>query len=228
MKHFLSTLACLLTMAVIACTGAATPLTVTTAPPPATATAGAPPDLAPTTNAVATPGPDSPEPAPTGIAKAGKPAALLPPPPALPPPVAALPDAPDRDLYRLAIELAGADEDKVKRVVNLQPVSYNEGRKDDFFVVDLPDLRVQSSRFELRLVTPQAYWYFEEGQSIRQEDIERSAAIFEEEIYPRVTSVFGREWSPGIDNDPHLNILNARLRDLAGYYSSSNIACWSR
>jgi hypothetical protein len=110
----------------------------------------------------------------------------------------------------------------IGRVVNRGPVSYVEGREDTFWLVDMPGLEVYSSRFELRLVTPHTYWYFEEGQSVSRADLERSAALFEEEIYPRVTAAFGREWSPGVDNDPHLNILNARLRGVGGYYSSSD------
>ncbi len=70
--------------------------------------------------------------------------------------------------------------------------------------------------------TSHAYWYIEEGQSIRQEDLERSAAAFEKEIYPRITHAFGAEWSPGVDDDPHLNILNAKLRAAGGYYTSSD------
>ena len=89
-------------------------------------------------------------------------------------------------------------------------------------MIDLLELSVHSSQFELRLVTPHAYWYIEEGQSISQKDIEESAAVFENEIFPRVTATFGREWSPGVDNDPHLNIVNARLMGVAGYYSSSD------
>ncbi|HIN37575.1 MAG TPA: hypothetical protein EYM77_07985 [Dehalococcoidia bacterium] len=52
--------------------------------------------------------------------------------------------------------------------------------------------------------------------------IERSASRFEEVIYPVVTQVFGHEWNPGIDNDPRLNILNAKLRGVAGYFSSTD------
>ena len=105
-------------------------------------------------------------------------------------------------------------------MVNSEPVSYLAGREDTFWLIDLPELEVYSSRFELRFVTPHAYWYFEEGQSTDQSTIERSAAAFEENVYPRVTAVFGEEWSPGVDNDPHLNIINASLSGVGGYYSS--------
>ena len=125
-------------------------------------------------------------------------------------------------MYQLAAELKGTHVEEADRVVNAGPVSYAEGRQDTFWLVDLLDLEVYSSSFELRLVTPHAYWYFEEGQAVDQPAIEQAAAHFEEEIYPRVTAAFGREWSPGVDNDPHLNILNARLRGVGGYYSSAD------
>ena len=107
-------------------------------------------------------------------------------------------------------------------MVNPEPVSYSEGRQDTFYLVDLVNLEVYRRSFELRLVTPHAYWYVEEELNVRQRDLERAAAIFEEDIYPRVTAIFGEEWSPGVDNDPHLNVINARLQGVAGYYSSGD------
>ena len=125
-------------------------------------------------------------------------------------------------MYRLASELKGVDVEEGAGVVNPAPVSYAAGRQDTFWLVDIMDLEVYGSRFELRLVTRHAYWYFEEGLDVNQPDLERAAKGFEEEIYPRVTSAFGREWTPGVDNDPHLNIVNARLPGVGGYFSSTD------
>ena len=72
------------------------------------------------------------------------------------------------------------------------------------------------------MVSPGAYWYVEKGLEVDQADLEESAAEFERHIYPRVSRVFGREWSPGVDNDPHLNIIHARLRGVLGYFSSAD------
>lgn len=111
---------------------------------------------------------------------------------------------------------------EIPRVVNPEPINYSEGREDTFYQVDFVKLEVYQRQFELRLVTPHAYWYVEEGLSIRQRDLERAAESFEEDIYPRVTAIFGEEWSPGVDNDPHLNILNGQLIGVLGYYSSGD------
>ncbi|MCH7711987.1 MAG: immune inhibitor A [Chloroflexi bacterium] len=138
------------------------------------------------------------------------------------PPATGFAEAPDRDLFQLASELIDPALKDIPRVVNPQPVSYLRGRMDTFWLIDLADLEIYQRRFELMLVTPNAYWYVEEDKRFDLQDLERSAAVFEETIYPRVTSAFGREWNPGVDNDPHLNILNGFLKGAAGYYSSGD------
>ena len=130
--------------------------------------------------------------------------------------------APDRDLFRLASQLIPSVPEGIPRVVNAQPPNYTVGRTDEFWLIDLEDIQVYQRPFELKLVTPHAYWYVEEGQKSDLADLKRSAIVFEETIYPKITSAFGEEWIPGVDNDPRLNILNGRLHGAAGYYSSSD------
>ena len=72
----------------------------------------------------------------------------------------------------------------------------------------------------MRLVSSHAYWYVEDGLRISRADLEKAARVLEDRIYPGVTGVFGTEWSPGVDNDPHFTILHAVLKGVAGYYSS--------
>ncbi|MDA0264755.1 MAG: immune inhibitor A [Chloroflexi bacterium] len=130
-------------------------------------------------------------------------------------------DAPDRDLFRLTEELVPGSG-SISRTPSGSGVPLEAGRTDTFWLVDLANPRAYQSDFELVLVTPRAYWYVEYGLDIDRERLERSAALFEENTYPAVTQVFGSEWSPGIDNDPHLNILNASIRGVAGYFSSTD------
>ncbi|HAI09009.1 MAG TPA: hypothetical protein DCM17_06755, partial [Dehalococcoidia bacterium] len=130
--------------------------------------------------------------------------------------------APDRDLYQLAAELIPGVSPGFPRVVTPTPPEFETGRIDTFWLLDLPTLKMYQSDFELRLITPHAYWYVQEGRSIKQNDLEASASAFEGDIYPRVTKVLGTEWSPGVDNDPHLNILNARLEAIGGYFTSGD------
>jgi len=139
--------------------------------------------------------------------------------PSTPPETTEFSAAPDRDLFRLTKELVpGTGE--ILRVITSDTTEYRVGRTDTFWLMDLADLKTYQSEFELAFVTPHAYWYVENGLDIRLSDVERSASVFEDDIYPVVTGVFGSEWTPGIDNDPHLYILNASLSGVAGYYSS--------
>ena len=130
------------------------------------------------------------------------------------------PEAPDRDLFELARSLSKVSG-PIPRIVNPTPVSYTEGRRDTFWLTDIQDVRAYTAQATLRLVSPHAYWYIEDGLDVPQRDIEKASRAFEDEIYSKVTAAFGTEWTPGIDNDPHITILHARLRGpVAGYFSS--------
>jgi hypothetical protein len=39
--------------------------------------------------------------------------------------------------------------------------------------------------------------------------LQQAAELFETDIYSRTRAAFGSEWTPGIDNDPHIHILHA-------------------
>ena len=143
--------------------------------------------------------------------------------PTKPPALTELPYPPDRDLFQLAYELLlPPNHPEVPVVVNDTPVSYEVGREDEFFLVDLDGLEKYQSRFELRHVSLNAYWYVEDGLRVGQDDIEKAATEFEEIIYPRVTGYFGTEWKPGVDNDPRLTILHGDIRGAGGYFSSTD------
>ena len=132
-----------------------------------------------------------------------------------------IPTPPERNLYKLARELIpGIGE--VSRTEGAATPTLAVGHRRSFELVDLEKMERYQSEFELRLVTPNAYWFVEEGLKVEQEDIERSAAIFEDTIYPRITAAFGTEWKPGVDGDPHLYVLNASLALVGGYYSPAD------
>ena len=130
-------------------------------------------------------------------------------------------DAPDRDLFRLTKELVPGSGD-ISRTIAGDATGHLVGSTETFWLVDLAETETYQSEFELVFVSPHAYWYVEKGLTVSLSGIERSAARFEEDIYPVVTRVFGSEWTPGVDKDPRLNILNARLSSVAGYFSSTD------
>ena len=129
---------------------------------------------------------------------------------------------PERDVARLARELIPGIGPDFSWVIADNPESLKEGRVDTFWLADLDGLKVYESRFELALVSDHAYWYVESGSEVDWADLERSAEAFEERIYPTVRSVFGSEWSPGVDGDPRVTVVNGSLRGAGGYFNSSD------
>ena len=114
---------------------------------------------------------------------------------------------PDRDLYALAQRLLVKTGDPIPRVVNTTPVSYAEGREDDFYVTNIMARQVYTVTATLTVVSEHAYWYVDNRVSLPIKELREAARIFEEEVYPNITEVFGTEWTPGVDNDTHLTIL---------------------
>ena len=140
---------------------------------------------------------------------------------ATPVPTESFPTPPERDYYRLARELMpGVGE--IDPVVRNNAPTLQEGHRETFKLVDLEAPEQYESDFVLRLVTPSAYWFVEDGIEVEQEALERSAGEFESTIYPQVTGVFGSEWTPGVDGDPHLYVINANLRGVGGYFSAAD------
>ena len=140
---------------------------------------------------------------------------------AAPGPAESFPTPPERDYYRLARELIPGVGD-IDPVVRLDAPYLEVGHRVMFNLVDLEDTERYESEFALRLVTPHAYWLVEDGVDVDQEALERSAEEFENTIYPRVTGAFGNEWTPGVDGDPHLYVINANLRGAGGYFNSAD------
>lgn len=79
----------------------------------------------------------------------------------------------------------------------------------------------------LKVIGDSIYFYVEEEywdglnitqRSLLKEELKDLANEFDTVIYPRERSVFGSEWSPGIDNDKRITVLVSRLvEDTGGY-----------
>ncbi|HUF38572.1 MAG TPA: hypothetical protein VMN57_08615 [Anaerolineales bacterium] len=76
----------------------------------------------------------------------------------------------------------------------------------------------------LHYITPHTYFWVEDGVNFDLDDLVDLAEDFEHHTYPTVREFFGSEWSPGIDNDPHIYILyiSGIGRSIAGYFSSAD------
>jgi len=79
-------------------------------------------------------------------------------------------------------------------------------------------------------VSPTAYWYFDskvwaelssDQQAETNASLDALAEEFETNIYPKLTRVFGSEWSPGIDKDTRITILMHQMTKTTGGYGDT-------
>ena len=110
----------------------------------------------------------------------------------------------------------------VPRTVLGPPPSYAVGDIEDFFFVDEATWEVQTVPAELRYITDHAYMWVEMGADVDQTALAKAAERFENEIYPTDRDYFGEEWSPGVDNDPHISILHLTGLGGAGEFGSDD------
>jgi len=106
-----------------------------------------------------------------------------------------------------------------------------EGEIRDFFVDKNYDLlsREKISAF-LQKVSQNGYFYLEKNwfNNLKPEEKEKIiqnleilSQEFDQIIYPQLTSLFGSEWKPGIDNDERITILFHQLKEEGGGYFNS-------
>jgi hypothetical protein len=130
---------------------------------------------------------------------------------------------PMRDAREL--RLATSPElDEIPLAVNATAPDYPVGTVRSFSVLNVSDLTVRTIEAELLYRTDVAYAWVESGQPADESMIREAVDYFSEVSYPRVRSVFGSEWSPGVDGDPRVHILHTTGMgsSVAGYYSSSD------
>ncbi|NJN17154.1 MAG: hypothetical protein HC822_13200 [Oscillochloris sp.] len=131
-----------------------------------------------------------------------------------------------RDQITLAKSLGTCREapDACPDVARTTPLDVQVGEVRDFYVTDFDTNTQFVIQAELRYAGPVALMYVEQGLQYDQDDLERAAQVFEQEIYPRTREIFGSELQPGVDGDPRITILNARdpSGQVLGYYSSQD------
>jgi immune inhibitor A len=131
-------------------------------------------------------------------------------------------EVPVRDLHDLAIRLLGLPPDTPRTVNPDGSPDYDVGTRRVFRASN-QDTDEQFDVYAiLEYKTEHVYMWVEEGVRFDRDDLRAAAELFEKSTYPTNRAFFGSEWSPGVDNDPHLSILHARSlgSTIAGYYSS--------
>ena len=131
---------------------------------------------------------------------------------------------PVRDLHELAIRLRGLPADTERTVNPGGSPDYAVGTRRLFHVSNVDTDEQFDIHAVLEYKTEHVYMWVEEGVRFDRDDLNAAADLFEEHTYSTDRAFFGSEWSPGVDNDPHLSILHARGlgNTVAGYYSSAD------
>lgn len=122
------------------------------------------------------------------------------------------------------IDLAGRLQGKKNIPLTLPaPVSpLTIGTRENFWVTNTDNNNTFQVSASLQYVTDHVYFWTEDGVDYNKTELKNLCETFEKKIYPTDRAFFGSEWTPGVDNDPHLYILyGSNLgTSLAGYFSS--------
>lgn len=132
---------------------------------------------------------------------------------------------PPNDPFTLTRAVKGREGQPARAYEPVRSVAPDErvGSREQFWVYDWDQKKNFQAGASIRAMTQSAKWWIVDGLSVDQRDLEQAARVFEDRIYPATRKAYGSEWSPGIDADPRVNVLVARIPgQAAGYYSSTD------
>lgn len=129
---------------------------------------------------------------------------------------------PARDPYALAQRLMLKKQVDLPRTAAGSHPAYEVGHTDIFNISDVGSRRYYTVSATIRNVTEHAYWYVRDGQKYDPASVDRLSSAFENKIHPTDRSIFGSEWTPGVDNDPHITVLFTPLNGEGGHYSAAD------
>lgn len=129
---------------------------------------------------------------------------------------------PEADVYELACRLQG--KCNISKTLTPPPAPLTVGTTQKFWLLDADGNRHFQIDATLVYVTPQTYFWAEEGARVDAGDVKALMDTFDQEIIPTDREFFGNEWMPGVDGDPHIYVLYAGGlgNNIGGYFSPSN------
>jgi len=129
-------------------------------------------------------------------------------------------NVPENDPYDLACRL----EKKCDISKTVQGKEYKVGDQEKFWVLNSDTTSYHQTNATLLYITPHTYFWAEDGTDVNKGDMKALMDTFEKKIYPTDREFFGSEWTPGVDNDPHIIVLYAGGlgSNIGGGYNSTD------
>ncbi len=108
-------------------------------------------------------------------------------------------------------------------MVNPDPPRRVPNATRSFWIADGAEERREITA-RLRVQTEHVAMWMEEGVWHDVRALEEAAQFFENHIYSTTRATFGSEWTPGVDNDPHIHVLHVTGlgEEVLGYTSSAD------
>ncbi|HEY7984404.1 MAG TPA: hypothetical protein VID73_09560 [Ktedonobacterales bacterium] len=130
---------------------------------------------------------------------------------------------PLRNLYWLTQHVSKHLAAPISCLARTAPRQEQVGHEQQFWVTNPDQNGYHQVRAQLVYVTAHLYMYVVDGASYSLTGLRRSADLFERQSFPTDESTYGPHWSPGVDADPHITVLNAtNLGNVGGYFSSED------
>jgi immune inhibitor A len=129
---------------------------------------------------------------------------------------------PDRDLASLACRFK--DVCNIPDTVPAPATPLQVGNTIQYWLLNGDTNTYSQINVTLQYITPHVYFWVEDGINFNFKQAKKLIDTFENKIYPTDRAFFGSEWTPGVDNDPHLYIIYAKHLggNAAGYYDSAD------
>jgi immune inhibitor A len=114
---------------------------------------------------------------------------------------------PYNDLYDLACRMKNICNVSISLPAPAAP--FKVGDQQKFWLLNDDTASYFQISATLRYITPHSYFWLQDGVKADDQDIKNLMDTFENKIYPTDRQFFGSEWTPGVDNDPHIYVLYA-------------------
>ncbi len=131
-------------------------------------------------------------------------------------------EIPATDLVTIAEKFKG--KSNIALSLTTPPVNYQVGDELYFWSLNVDSGVYTHIPTHLAYKTDRVYFWVADGVSYDENALQALVETFSNNIYPTDQEFFGKEWIPGVDNDPHLYILYAADlgSSVAGYTSGTD------